>query len=328
MGNAFLALCDDSNLLWYNPAALAQVKGFHANLFNFTLGVDGMGTLNNIINAIFHGNTSNLINPGTTYLKASVMPMIMTKYFAFSIYNNAQGFWDLQSLTLPEVDIYAFNDIGLMFGAAMPVTEYFSLGVSTRLFQRSGVDAHVTTLDLLSSLGLAAASDFMGSIYSYLQSLAGTGYGIGINAGSLIRIPLQGKNAPTIQLAFTAEDIGGTHFTALGTSSTPPTVNVSYHAGAALIYKVDKKSTLNVVMDYKHIFESYDFIWKTHLGVEYRNPIGSLRVGMYQGNPTFGFGFEVLPHTKINFSSYAARIDSSRTQRWYQIQANIGFNPL
>ena len=37
MGNAYIAISDDFNALWYNPAGLTKIKGFHFNLFIFYL---------------------------------------------------------------------------------------------------------------------------------------------------------------------------------------------------------------------------------------------------------------------------------------------------
>ena len=52
MGNAFIALADDANLLWSNPAGLAKVRGVKVNLLDFTLGADSLVTLNQVSRAL------------------------------------------------------------------------------------------------------------------------------------------------------------------------------------------------------------------------------------------------------------------------------------
>lgn len=74
MGNAFIAIADDANALWYNPAALAQGKGIHVNLLDTTLGVDSIDTFNRVANAVLKGDTSDLIRTDQEYIRGMVTP--------------------------------------------------------------------------------------------------------------------------------------------------------------------------------------------------------------------------------------------------------------
>jgi hypothetical protein len=330
MGNAFLALSDDNNVMWYNPAALTKTTGLHGNIFDFTLGADSLETVGNVKNAIFNGNYSGLISPDSTFVRFDVKPSFFSKYFGFSLYTHTNGYWDIQSLQLPSVDVYAYSDVGAITAMAFPVSEYFSFGFSLRGLIRSGADIHLDTLTLLQNLGGISQAAFMEAIYDELKKMSGYGYGFGLNLGSLATIPL-GKTGPRLQLAATIEDVGQTTFKQLGSSLTPPAIPMSFHSGMALIYDVNKRAQVNFTADVRHMFEPLPFVKTAHLGLEYRHKYFALRTGLSEGYLTYGFSWTTLPHTQIHFSSYAAEVGNGwqqRSQRFFLVQAVIGFNPF
>ena len=47
MGNAYVAVADDYNALFYNPAGLARIKSWHLEIFNPKFGVSS-STLNTV----------------------------------------------------------------------------------------------------------------------------------------------------------------------------------------------------------------------------------------------------------------------------------------
>ncbi len=333
MGNAFIALADDANAPWYNPAALTKIKGTHFNLFDFTLGADGLTTLGNFKSAVFNGNYNNLITLNQPAdIRFAFHPTFITKYFAFSLYSNSRGYFNIQDTDILNAyaDVYAFSDLGLQMAAALPITDYFSAGVTVRGFERSGVSADLTTQDLLAELGGLSASAFESAAYNELKQLSGTGLGLAADLGTLLSIPLS-KNGPLLQAAVVVQDVGNTTFRSIGSSNVPQSIQMSYNAGTALIYNVGRDSHFNFTFDLRHNFESIPFVKRTHLGMEYRYKNFSLRAGASEGYPSYGASLEVLPHTKIHFSSYADELGDTwnqTEQRYYLLQISIGFNPL
>ncbi len=212
MGNAYVALADDSNALWQNPAGLAFIQGTHVNLIDTTLSVDSLDTLIRLKNLIFSADAENFLRLDTQYQAFNFKPVFTTKYLGFSLYNNTFGFFDTKYLdilgfSIPSVDVYAFNDTALIAGFGVPVTNYFSFGASARLMMRTAIDANLSAQDLVAQLGLASIEDFESAIYTNLKSLAGNGYGIGLNIGTMLKLPLSGgKDAPMLQLAGVVED--------------------------------------------------------------------------------------------------------------------------
>ncbi len=334
MGNTGIALADDLNCLWYNPAGLADIKRLHVNLFDFTMGADSMDSFNRLKNAIFKSDFQNLIRPDSEFLRFSIAPQVAMPYFSFSLYENLQGFFDLGNLNsldlTKEIQAVGYNDLGLIAGIAIPFSNYFSLGVSARAFQRTGMDTNVTVGDFASSA--TSQQEITSNIYDYLKNMAGAGAAVGVNAGALIKVPLAGKDAPTWKLAATVEDIGNTTFTKLaGKLNAPPSIRQTINFGTAMNWKKSKTFTWNNEIDYRDFMDNSAVFRHIHFGSEFRwNWIG-IRGGVSQGYYTAGISLETPPHTRIHFSTYGVEVGNGakeREQRWYLVQLIIGFNPF
>ncbi len=212
MGNAGIAIADDANALWYNPAGLSQIKKVHFDLFDFTLGADSLDSLNRMQNAIFHGNYSNMLRPNSEFLRFNVTPTLAIPNFALSLFETARGFFDLQNLTSPNlsssVQVTAHNDLGAIAGISIPLLDVFSVGFSVRAFERTGLDVNLTAQDLINQTGTSNPTTLLNNLYSSLKDMAGTGTGIGLNTGVLAHIPLRGKAGYRLNLGATVEDVG------------------------------------------------------------------------------------------------------------------------
>lgn len=333
MGGAFIALADDKDALWYNPAGLSNIEGLHWNLLDLQTGADSTNTLNRITGAIFDGNYANLIRTDTQWMNASVRTSVLAKYFGFALYDNIFSFTDFRDIDslAAEVDISTYNDIGAIMGFGIPLGEMLSIGTSVRVFQRSSIDDTITISDVLDRTGLAATQlgAFQTAIFEHLQSISGLGWGIGVNVGALLTVPMKSKG-PLVTLGAHVEDLGGTTFRSFGSTTAPPTISNSYHAGINIKHQLDKDSEFNIAFDYRNIFQTAHIARKLHLGFEYNRRTFAIRAGAYQGYPTFGMSIKFPPHTQINMSTYAGELGSglySRGQRWYKVQMVIGFNP-
>jgi hypothetical protein len=331
MGNAFIALADDANALWYNPAGLADIQGVHVNLFNFVVGVDSADTLNRLGNALFKGETENLIRQDKEYLRFNFFPSLITPHFGISLFSQTQGYFDISDLASQGLEVHSFHDQGLIAGGAFSLSDYLSFGVSVRAFYRAEVDLSLTSQEVIDQYG-ANAANLLNNIYSELSNRAGHGYGFGINSGIKLNVPLKskGKNSPRLYLAATADDIGNTTLRAQGNNLAPKVLKQSFNFGGALVYPFSKIWTWNLTADVRHAFEPTDFIKLLHLGTELKTSVFGFRAGANQGYLTYGFSLEFPPHTRLHFSSYGVELGQKRwerEQRWYLVQLNIGFNP-
>ncbi|MEZ4749809.1 MAG: hypothetical protein R3B54_04040 [Bdellovibrionota bacterium] len=189
MGNAFIALSDDQNMLWYNPAALARVRGVHSHLIDVTLGVDSLDTLSRLLDSILEGNFDENIRTDTQYTRINAAHSFITPYFGISLFADSQTFMDLQELTSEAVDIVSKNDVGAIVGVGLPIGDNFSLGFSLRLFQRFGIDEYLTPLELLAKLGGIPAGDFLDAVFSVLQGRYHHGLCFRFEHGSALTVP-------------------------------------------------------------------------------------------------------------------------------------------
>lgn len=331
MGNAFIALADDANMLWYNPAGLAYVKGQHANLLDLATGFESNDTFNRMKRALLDDEYRNLLRPDTQYMSLGTRPSFIMPYFGLGVFNNLVSFSDIRALASLDasVDIYFRNDMGLLLAFAIPFTKYFSAGLSAKLVHRISADVTMTGHDLLEELQ-ASQGDFLNSIYTNIQELTGTGYALGANVGVLAELPL-GPQFPRIRLAATIEDVGVTTFRPFGTLPNPPPIPPTYHAGLAVTYNLAKNLQWNFTFDVRDAFQPLHWTKMAHLGAELRHKFFGVRAGFYQGYLAYGVSLEFAPHTKIHVASVSSELGTTfreRGLRWYVVQATLGFNPL
>jgi len=331
MGNAFLAIADDANTLWYNPAGLSEIKGFHFNLFDFALGFDSLDTLSRVQKAIFNGKTNELIREGQEYLRFNFMPSVIMPHFGISLFSQTHGFFDLSDVTQAGLEAHSYHDQGAIMGGAFSLTDFLSFGFSLRAFYRAGFDFSLSAQEIIDKYGTNANS-LLDNIYQELSNEAGHGYAFGLNAGLRIQVPLKSKgpSSPKLFLAGTVEDIGNTTFKSVDEHAVPTTLKQQFNFGGALIYPFAKNWSWNFAADVRHAFEPTDFVRLFHVGTELRQSNLGLRVGANQGYLTYGFSVEFPPHTRLHFSSYGIELGNKRwekEQRLYLLQLNIGFNP-
>jgi hypothetical protein len=332
MGGAFLAVADDHNAIWYNPAGLGFMRNVSFNLVDITLGVDSVDTLNRFTNAVFNNDFENILRSDRQFNRFYVRPTFMGRYFAFSIYQSLNSFVNMSNLDTLDlnVDMFSYNDIGAIAAVGYPLLPNFSLGASVRVFARTGVDATLTSQSLLNELALSQSTDVTSAVYNSLSRLMGTGWAVGANLGFLFKVPVP-QGYPEIKIAGTMEDFADTEFRDLGTERRPPNMKRTLNLGLSFKNRLSNGDTLTFAFDARRNFESLPFFKRAYAGIEYRNRYFGIRGGLYQANPTFGISIETPPHTRIHLSTYAAALDSTlwgESQRWYVMQLIIGFNPM
>jgi hypothetical protein len=329
MGNAFIALADDATSLFYNPAALAKNKSIRLHIVDTQLLVDGMDTLSRLNKAVFDGKTDDFINPNKQSFGLGLKPTLITPYFGLSVYSQGFGLFELNSLQGSDVNVFAYNDLGVALGFGFPLSDYFSFGFGIRAVQRSSIELNKTVGDLLAELGLDSLT-VNSNPWTALQKYTGVGYGFPMNAGVIVTLPQATRASPLIRFAGTIEDIGGTSFQKVSGTSAPSHLETSFHLGSLFQYSLNQDSLLNITADLRDQFRGIFFLKTFHLGTEFRHKYFGLRAGLSEGYATYGLSLEFPPHTKIHFSSYAKELGEKlweKEERFYQVQLIIGFNP-
>ena len=330
MGNAFIALADDANALFYNPAALARKKGLSLHLIDTQISVDTLGTLDRMFEAASSGNTEGLIDPNKANLGIVAKPTFIAPYFGISLFSYGFGSIDLQSLQGEKVRAYAFNDLGVVMAFGIPFSDYFSFGVSLRALQRSSVDVDRPTQDFLTELGMTE-STVNSDPWSALSKYVGVGYAFPVNLGILASLPQWSKASPLVRFGATIENMGLTEFTRISGAQAPAKLETAYHFGALLQYTLSKSLVLNLTGDMRNQFRDLPFFKTFHFGTELKHSLFALRTGVYQGYPTFGASLEFPPQFRVHLSTYSMESGETlweKEQRWYQIQVIVGFNPF
>lgn len=331
MGNAYIALADDANCLWYNPAGLARFRSGSVHLLDVNGAWDSTDTLTRLKNALFNGDTANLIRSDTQMTRFGIFPKFFAPYFGFGVFEQVQTYTDIGNLARPDVDIFTYNDLGLIAGFGIPMGDSLSVGISGRLFQRAGINASITPNDLLSLINVSDPNQFNAAAFDFIKQLLRTGYALAMNVGAIARIPLK-VNSPKWTIGITAEDLGNTTFRGLTEGVLPPVpIIATYSAGTALQYTISKHSVFNLALDIRNLMEDIPQFKMVHLGAEYRHRFFGLRGGISQGVITYGASVEFPPHTRIHFSSYGAELSDAllgRQQRYYLVQFVIGMNPF
>ena len=100
MGNAFTAVATHGDALFYNPAALARVSGFHWTLMDPRLGVNGPQALDVATIASGSGTTADKLNDlygKAVWLGGGMKTSFAVPYFGIAAYANGDAGINLQN---------------------------------------------------------------------------------------------------------------------------------------------------------------------------------------------------------------------------------------
>jgi hypothetical protein len=328
MGNAFIALADDANTIWYNPAGLADIKGRHLNLLNFVTGYDSQDTLDRLKMFLTNGG-GNLLRLGREYLNLKFMPTYTSPNFGISVFSQSAGYFDLSSLLTSGLEAHSYADHGIIVAGAYPVLEGLSIGASMRAFYRNEINLSLSPADILNQFG--ANPNLPGALLNQLNK----GYALGVNLGIKFQVPYKGriKSGPRLILGATLNDAGTTKFIHGGGSALPQYIKMNFNLGGAFIYPFGKNWKWNSTGELKNFLplqHNTNVISILNLGTELQHKYFGIRAGVSQGYLSYGFSLEFPAQTRIHFSSYGFEVgDISRAsqQRAYMVQVNFGFNP-
>lgn len=322
MGNAYTAVVDDSDSLFYNPAGLARISGFHWTVFDVHAGINGIETVNEI-QKLTTATSDNLAeNIKSLYgkqiwLGGGGKSVLTLPGFAAGYYASANGEVYMANPANPTLNTNYFFDYGIAVGGAFDfIPEIFKVGVVARRLNRTG-----TTLPL----GPAVLAELDTTALEGEFKRRGTGYGF--DFGAVITIP--GPVSPT--LSFVYKDIGGVAFTHEEGIGAPPSIESEMIIGAA--FKIDTPIiTITPSVDYKHANRSdLQLGKKLHAGVEIDLPLIDLRAGLNQGYYTLGAGLS-LGIIRFDVATYGVELGAYPGQhedRRYvaQVTFELGFDP-
>ncbi len=303
MGNAFVAVADDFNALFYNPAGLARITEWEMEIINPKVDMSTnsyylMKSLQQKSGKMSLADTLQLVDDQSglpNYASLGLYPYFIAPGWGFAIANQTS----LSFIAHKDVEIetQAISRLTIPISIATNAfSKRLSLGMSLRSQGIIGVDQDLSidSISLFSSSSSSTTTDTSSTTTDknkQLQALLINGYGVGVDAG-LLFTPIETMQ-PTFGLSIL--DIGGTTFKKVKKdgktpSNIPPAVNTGISFKP---YKSDI-SYLLFALDTQLINQSSHFSHKLNLGMEWGfSKIIKIQAGLKEGYPTAGFQFDV-----------------------------------
>ncbi len=352
MGDAFVAVANDYNALFYNPAGLARLKTWQ---FNGALGfgvTTGISTFFTDFEAIVNSNKTDT-QKQVAYLEliqkhyGDVFSMRTSLFEGIWVHQNwAMGFvpldfsleMSMHQLVGPSINTTVYADSTLAMGYADDVKEFnygqLSWGVTGKFVNRGYFSKSITAVDLASNPNLVSQADLL------------EGYTIDADVGLLWtpNIPAEGFFS-ALKLAKPTFGAVVRNVAELGFGQSLKLINKKEQNGTPeKMYRViDLGSRWEYpelwifggrgVLDFRDILHpDYSFNKGLHLGFEFDWTVfswwkGAWRLGLNQGFWTAGMSAE-LTWFNLDLVSYADDVGSKDhpiESRIYALKMNLDF---
>ncbi len=314
MGNAFTAVAIDGDALFYNPAALARVSGFHWTLLDPRLGLNGPQALEVAKVAGTGATVADKINElygKAVWVGGGAKSSFVVPNFGLAAYANGDAALNLQNPAYPQMNLNYIADYGVALGAAVDfIPSIWSLGFTIRRVNRTG-----TNLPLGPSV--LATLD----IEQIKNNLKNRGGGYGLDFGTMLTFPSPVK--PT--LSFTIRDMGYTEFTHDEGLAAPPRSDPDMTLGASVAIDA-LLVTITPSFDYRYMDRAdIQTGKKLHFGIEFDLPLISLRAGLNQGYYTLGAGLDlgILEFDAATYGVELGEYPGQLEDRRYMVQMKI-----
>jgi hypothetical protein len=336
MGNAYVAVADDFNALFYNPAGLARLNEWDGEFINLALELsqdtrnfyddltDTQGTSQSDQESL--ESTLDLIDNNTG--RDQHIGFGLTPHLVFPHFGIGMGFqFDLTAAWHRQitVDLRVGPDVVMPIGFAMNfLDDRLSVGGSIKFRARGGIDQEFSMEDIES---LNSNNDSDDPNQKELEDYVFAGSGVGADIG-LLFTPIK-PMAPTIGLSIT--DMGGTSFTKFDTGSdtevgTPDLVLPSVNVGLSLRPIEVGGMYLMTSMDMHSINQPYSFSRKLNLGTEFGyGSFFKAQAGLHQGYLSAGVQLDV-GLLSLRFVSYAVEFGEyagTKENRRYAVQLKL-----
>jgi hypothetical protein len=315
MGNAYVAVADDYNALFYNPAGLARLKEWDGEFLNPT--VEASDTAINLVQDAMKlasakkSSTAEILDEFQKKTgKINHISLYLTPHLIFKNFGMALGL-ELEVLTLV---VHSDIDIEVKTGPRLiaPISyahnffeDKLSVGGTVKLLARAGVD-NSFNIQTISAFASKSKSTETGdtSKTTDLSDFVEGGYGIGFDTGILFT-PIKTME-PTLGVSVT--DIGGSVYTKFDVSGTavgaPDSRLPSVNTGISLKPIQGERSYVLVAADADSINQPVHYSQKLNFGTEWGyGKIIKVQAGLKAGYATAGFQFDV-PLLTLRFATY------------------------
>lgn len=313
MGNAYVAVADDYNALFYNPAGLARLESWHGELINPSFGI-AHATYETIsdFSKLAASNSSGVDATLTAFEamagKSQWINLGLTPHLVFPGFGLGVGLDVGGSLLVHRSNVSADLDIGV--DAIVPIAfaknfleDRLSLGLTVKGVFKQGIEREFSLADIT-----AFSKKTTDSSGKLLQDYFVGGKGIGVDFGLLFTPVKVGE--PT--LGITVADIGATSYTEANVGTlefgTPRPREPALNAGIS--FKPIKTGGYYVLtsMDVHAINQPMHFSKKLNFGAEWGlSRVLKLQAGLHQGSLSGGFQLDAWILV-MRFATYTEQV--------------------
>lgn len=303
MGNAFVAVADDFNALYYNPAGLARLKDWKMELINPKFDIssntyflfkrtqsEGNMDLAEVLEKI----DEEAGKPH--HIGFGIRPYYVRPGWGFSIGSETFASF-ITSSNGPEIETMAMTRFQVPFSHARNfLKDQLSVGLTVKLNAIAALDKDIN----IDTVGLLITED--GEEKPDLSDYLATGLGIGFDMGVLFT-PSNTPLEPTFGLSIT--DFGGSKWRKIRADADkvkflPPAINT----GMSIKPYRGENSYLLFAVDTHTINRDSHFSKKISFGLEWGySDIIKFQTGFYHGQITGGMEFDV-PFFTLRLATY------------------------
>jgi len=319
MGNAYVAVADDFNALFYNPAGLARLQSWNGELLNpsFELAATTGSFIDDAMDLTSGSAGDNLAairlmeeqSGKLQYLALGLTPHLVFPGFGFGI-----GFQMGGSIIFHRYPSVEFA-IGPQLIAPIAYARNFlenrlSIGVAVKGVVTGGI-YHEFSIQDIEAFSNSEDEDELGEEQSSLSDFVTGGTGVGADVG-LLFTPIETMK-PTLGISVT--DLGGTSFDKFDVNGeaagTPPIRLPSVNVGLSLTPMSAGGSYLRTSADVHAINQPVSFSKKLNFGLEWGyGRFLKLQSGLHQGYLTGGIEIDV-PLLRLRLVSYGTEMGPS-----------------
>ena len=329
MGNAYVAVADDFNAIFYNPAGLARLPDWHGELINPYVSISkSTSDLVKNLTSLQSSQTDQVLSAidemtgKSYYVGAGLTPHLVFPNFGLGIGLDTYASLAIHGDISIDVDTRATALIPVAFAQNF-WGERLSLGTAVKYVATGGIDKNISIADIDS---FKSNSDSSNGKSAKLTDYVDAGSGVGVDTG-LLFTPKEIASEPTFGLSIT--DVGGTTMKATGSYLTPKTRPPSVNSGISFKPYKSPSSYILTSVDVHSINNRDHFSKKLNLGLEWSlGSILKLETGLHQGELTGGFQFDAWLLV-IRFATYSEQIGSTAgeddlfSERRYVLQLKV-----
>lgn len=318
MGNAYTAVVDNEDSLFYNPAGIAKNSGIFWTIVDPGIGLNGIDAYDAFSDLSSSGGFASGLNSlygNPIWVGVNAKTAVITPYFAAAYFDSLDLGVKVNNPTATELTVDIVNDMGIALGTG------FSFGV----LQFGGVVKRIDRTGARRTYGpstIAGIIDGSTDVGVIFDNYSNSGIGYALDLGFNLKFPTM--ISPTMSLVW--KNVGDTSFsTSSPAIEAPPTEKQEMILGAGMDIGLPLMS-ITPSIDIKHLQDTdIQLGKKIHMGVELGLPLFDLRAGFHQGYLSYGVGVN-LGLLQIDAASWGVELGEYPGQiedRRYMVQLSI-----